>query len=539
MKRTVADLIVIGGGSGGVSCARRAAGYGAKVVLIERGADRDAATGVRRGGGLGGTCVNVGCVPKKLMFTAAQLAHAPHAARAYGLDFSGGGGGGGGGDEKAAGSSVSFDWAGVKHRRDAYVARLNGVYERNLAASGVRLVRGFGRFVGPNEVRVGDETFAAENVLIACGGRPALPPGISAGGGAAVAAGGAQTAVDADAHPLLPGVITSDGFFDLEAQPRKALVVGAGYIAVELAGVLNALGTETLLVCRGDGVLRSFDPLVQETLNAELVRSGVELLCRDEVAAIGPAAAARSSSSSSSNSGGGLLDVALTSGGTVRGVDTVLFATGRAPVTAGLGLEHAGLATTASGHIEVDEFERTGVPGLHAIGDATTTGWELTPVAIAAGRRLADRLFGGEPAARLEYETVPSVVFSHPPIGTVGLTEPAARAAYEAAGGEAVTVYASTFTPMLHALQEDEAHKTPMAMKLVCVGEEQRVVGLHVIGDGADEMLQGFAVAVRMGATKRDFDQCVALHPTAAEEFVTMAPWGQKDGTPWLPGSLR
>ena len=526
---TECDFIVIGGGSGGMACARRAAGYGAKVVLIERGADRDPDTGQRRGGGLGGTCVNMGCVPKKLTFTAASHAEARHAARGYGVDC---------GEEA---SWKPFDWAGFKAKRDAYTARLNGIYGRNLAKAGITHVQGYASFAGPRVVAVAVDgavdggsggrdavaktttTYTAPHLLIACGGAPVRPagvPGIN-----------------------LRGVITSDGFFDLEAQPRKALVVGAGYIAVELAGVLNALGTETALACRGGGVLRrGFDPLVQRVLNEELPRSGVRLLANCEIASIASQTGEGVGHGGRQGGHGGppVLDVTFKDGRVERGFDAVLLAIGRAPATAGLRLEQAGLALTRSGHIEVDEFERCpAVPGLHAIGDATTTGWELTPVAVAAGRRLADRLFGGEPAARLEYETVPSVVFSHPPIGTVGLTEPAARAAYEAAGGEAVTVYASTFTPMLHALQEDEAHKTPMAMKLVCVGEEQRVVGLHVIGTGADEMLQGFAVAVRMGATKRDFDQCVALHPTAAEEFVTMAPWGQKDGTPWLPGSLR
>jgi len=451
---------------------------------VERGPDR-ADSGSRRGAGLGGTCVNMGCVPKKLFWTAAAHAEMLHTAPGYGVPLA---------------KTGPFDWGGFKSRRDAYVQRLNSIYEKNLANAGVEHVPGFATFVGPRTVRVGERTLTGRQVLIATGGKPAIPD--------------------------IPGselVSTSDDFFDLDEQPGTAVVVGAGYVAVELAGVLNALGTKTHLVLRGQGVLRhGFDPMVQEVATAELERSGVELHKGTTLAAV-------------ERRGDGKLDACLADGTVLEGADVVLYAAGRTPSTAGLGLEAAGVEMDGNGRIVVDEYEKTTAGGVHALGDVTTSGWELTPVAIAAGRRLADRLFGGEPSARLEYETIPTVVFAHPPIGTVGLTEPAAVDKY---GEDGVKVYKARFNPMHYALCEAE-HKVPMAMKLVCAGPEEKVVGLHVVGQGADEMLQGFAVAVKMGATKRDFDHCVAIHPTAAEEFVTMAPWGMKDGKAWLPTTLR
>jgi glutathione reductase (NADPH) len=377
---------------------------------------------------------------------------------------------------------------------------LNGIYQRNLGNSKVEVIEGFARFVDAKTVEVNGRKVSADNILIAVGGKPV--------------------------YPEIPGaelISTSDDFFDWPHQPKKAVVVGAGYIAVELAGVLNALGTETSLVFRGEKVLRrSFDPLVQDLVNAELERTGVAMRRGTQLQAV-------------AKRPDGKLDVALKDGSRVDGVDVVLFAAGRTPSFDGLGLERAGVAVSDKGYIVVDEFERTSVSGVHAIGDATTHNVELTPVAIAAGRRLSDRLFGGEPNARLEYESVPTVVFSHPPIGMVGLTEPDAVQRY---GAASIKTYTSSFKPMHYAMCAPEL-KVPMAMKLVCTGPEEKVVGIHVCGIGADEMMQGFAVALRIGATKSDFDHCVALHPTAAEEFVTMFPWGQKDGKPYLPGTLR
>lgn len=258
---------------------------------------------------------------------------------------------------------------------------------------------------------------------------------------------------------------------------------------------------------------KGFDPLVSQVLNEELVRTGVKVQSKSNVAKL--------SHSAGDESGIGI-KVTLDSGAVIGPYDCVLFAIGRHPVTASLGLESTGVTLDNTKHVRVDDYQWTGVEGLYCLGDASTSGFELTPVAIAAGRRLADRLFGGMEDAKLEYEDIPTVVFSHPTIGSIGLTEPQARERY---GDAAVKAYVSRFRPMQYALSDDHAKK-PMAMKLICAGDDERVVGLHVIGFGADEMLQGFGVAVKMGATKADFDNCVAIHPTAAEEFVTMAPWG-------------
>jgi glutathione reductase (NADPH) len=430
--------------------------------------------------------VNVGCVPKKLMFTAASFLEAAEEAEGYGVVHS---------------SRPKLMWEALVQKRDAYVARLNTIYARNLDGALIERVVGVAKFVGPKEVEVspsgspssGRRRLTADHVLIAVGGAPTMP-----------------------SVPGIEHAISSDGFFDLKAQPRKALVIGSGYIGVEIAGILNAMGTTTTVLCRGPGVLRhGFDPMITEVLNDELKRTGVTMKTNSaEVASI-------------AKSGGGVdssVDVTLRDGSVLRGFDCVLFAVGRHPVTASLGLDAAGVAVERSGKVVVDEYQRTSADGVYCVGDSSTSGLELTPVAIAAGRRLADRLFGGVENAKLEYENVPTVVFSHPPIGTIGLTEPAAR---EKHGDENVTVYKTRFKPMQYALCAEEMKK-PMAMKLVCVGEEERVVGLHVIGHTADEMLQGFAVAIKMGATKTDFDRCVAIHPTAAEEFVTMAPWAAR-----------
>ena len=469
------DYLVIGGGSGGVASARRAAMLGKRVALVERGPEWDD-DGIRRGAGYGGTCVNVGCVPKKLMYTAASFIEAAEESHGYGVEHA---------------VAPVLRWESLVERRDAYVARLNTIYAKNLDNANIERVMGTAKFVGPREVEVAGQRYSADHVLIAVGGAPTMPQ-----------IEGVQLA------------ISSDGFFDLKTQPKRALVVGSGYIGVELAGILNALGTQTTLLARGASVLRhGFDPMITEVLNGELERTGVAMRTNSaEVSKLARAA-------------DGSIDVTLASGETLSGVDCVLFAVGRTPVTTSLGLEATGVTVEgATGKIRVDDCQWTGVDGLYCVGDASTSGPELTPVAIAAGRRLADRLFGDAPWAKLDYSDVPTVVFSHPPIGTVGLTEPQA---VETHGADNVKTYVSRFKPMQYALC-DESVKTPMAMKLVCAGPEERVVGLHVIGYAADEMLQGFAVAVKMGATKADFDNTVAIHPTASEEFVTMAPWGAK-----------
>ena len=443
------DLIVIGGGSGGLACAQRAAEYGARAVVIESHR-------------LGGTCVNVGCVPKKIMWNAAQIAHAVHDAADYGFSA----------------SLEGLDWPTLKRKRDEYVLRLNGIYERNLASRKVELIRGRASLAGPTAVEVGGRTVRGSALVIATGGQPHWPkiPGTELG-------------------------ISSDGFFELPSQPRRIAIVGSGYIAAELTGIFSALGSETTLVIRGDQLLRHFDAMLGETLMATMAADGVRL-----------APHAVPQSLRRERDGSLTLDVA--DGRRLGPFDALIWAIGRDAALQELALERAGLAADARGFLAVDRLQQTPVVGIHAIGDVTGHA-PLTPVAIAAGRRLSDRLFGGKADRHLDYTNIPTVVFSHPPIGTVGLTEAEARAAH----GKAVKVYRSGFVPMYHALT---TRKPRAEMKLVTVGADERVVGCHVIGAGADEMLQGFAVAVKMGATKRDFDDTVAIHPTSAEEFVTM-----------------
>jgi glutathione reductase (NADPH) len=442
------DLVVIGGGSGGLAAAQRAAGYGARVALVEPAP-------------LGGTCVNMGCVPKKVMWTAGHLAHALADAREYGFDVTVGG----------------HDWAGLKARRDAYIARLNGIYARNLEKKGIEHVVGYGRFTAPDRVVVAGRELSAKHIIVATGGRPI--------------------------RPALPGAelgIVSDDFFKLPERPQRVALIGTGYVGVELAGVFRALGSEVTMVCRHESLLRSFDDMLQRGLVESMQADGVHFAWHTQPAALVQA-------------GAGLV-IHATDGRQLGPFDTVLWAVGREPVTADLGLDAAGVATDAAGFIPADQYQVTNVPHVYAIGDVT--GREaLTPVAIAAGRRLCDRLFGGKAGRYLDYRNIPTVVFSHPTIGTCGLTEAAARAEY----GDAVEVYTAEFVPLYYGVM---SHKPKMRMKLVVVGEDERVVGCHVIGPGADEMLQGFAVAIRMGARKADLDDTVAIHPTAAEEFVTM-----------------
>ena len=450
MTGTHFDFLAIGGGSGGIASAIRAAGHGARAAVVEHGR-------------LGGTCVNVGCVPKKLMWYAASLGHALDDYAGYGFDV----------------SREGFSWPALKRARDAYVERLNGVYARNLEAAGVSRCEGMARFVGPRTVEAGGVRLSADHVVIATGGVPMVPP--------------------------TPGAelgITSDGFFELDERPRKAVVAGSGYVAVELAGVLRALGSEVVMVLRRDRVLRAFDEMLGAELMAALRADGIEIRTGTTLARI------------ERDERRGALTVQVSGGVPIDGVDTVLWAVGRAPNVASLDPAAAGVETGPGGAVVVDEFQRTGAEGVYAIGDVTGRA-PLTPVAIAAGRRLADRLFGGQADRRLSYECIPTVVFTHPPIGTVGATEAQARADH----GDAVRVYRTRFNPMYHAFSD---HPRKTAMKLVTVGEDERVAGCHVIGEGADEMMQGFAVAVRMGARKRDFDDTVAIHPTSAEELVTM-----------------
>ncbi|MFP1879430.1 glutathione-disulfide reductase [Lonsdalea quercina] len=444
------DYLAIGGGSGGIASINRAAMYGKKCALIEAKY-------------LGGTCVNVGCVPKKVMWHAAQIAEAIHN---YGPDY--------GFDVTVNG----FNWDTLVKNRSAYIDRIHHSYDNVLGKNQVEVIRGFARFVDAHTVEVNGEEITADHILIATGGRPTLPdvPGAEYG-------------------------INSDGFFELDALPRRVAVVGAGYIAVEIAGVLNALGAETHLFVRKHAPLRQFDPLIVDTL--------VEVMKAE-----GPSLHTESTPKAVVKNADGSLTLQLEDGKS-QTVDCLVWAIGRQPATDNLNLQAAGVELDDRGYVKVDKFQNTNVSGIYAVGD-NTGAVELTPVAVAAGRRLSERLFNNKPNEHLDYSNIPTVVFSHPPIGTVGLTEPQAREKY---GDELVKVYQSSFTAMYTAVTQ---HRQPCRMKLVCVGPEEKVVGVHGIGFGVDEMLQGFAVAVKMGATKQDFDNTVAIHPTGAEEFVTM-----------------
>ena len=450
------DYIAIGGGSGGIASVNRAASYGKKCAIIEAKH-------------LGGTCVNVGCVPKKVMFYGAQIAEAiNHYAPDYGFDV----------DVK------KFDFAKLVESRQAYISRIHTSYDNVLAKNNVDVIRGFAKFIDKNtlEVTFADgttEQVTADHILIATGGRPSIP-----------AVKGAEYGID------------SNGVFALTELPKRAAVVGAGYIAVELAGVLNSLGVETHLFVRKHAPLRNFDPMMVETLIESMQQDGITL----HTHAI-PKEVVKNTD--------GSVTLNLEDGREQR-VDCLIWAIGREPATDKINLQAVGVETNERGFIKVDKYQNTNVPGIYAVGDIIEGGIELTPVAVAAGRRLSERLFNNKPNEHLDYRLVPSVVFSHPPIGTVGLTEPQAIAQY---GAENVKVYKSSFTSMYTAVTQ---HRQACRMKLVCVGKEEKIVGLHGIGFGVDEMIQGFAVAIKMGATKADFDNTVAIHPTGSEEFVTM-----------------
>lgn len=444
------DYICIGGGSGGIASANRAAKHGKKAAIIEA---KD----------IGGTCVNVGCVPKKAMWYGAQVAEAIHRyAPEYGFDV----------------KVNNFSWDGLIASRQAYIERIHASYDRVLAANDVTLIRGFAKFINNNTVEVDGEQYTADHITIAVGGRP-ITPNIE----------GAEFGID------------SNGFFALKEQPKRAVVVGAGYIGVELAGVLHSLGTDTHLIVRKHAPLRNFDPIIHDTLVEMIHAEGPTLHVHTSVDKVDKAA-------------DGTLSVHLTNGEVLE-ADCLIWAIGREPSTDVIGIENTDVTLNDNGTVKVDKYQNTTAKGIYAVGDITGEA-ELTPVAVKAGRILSERLFNGQTHAFMDYSLIPTVVFSHPPIGTIGVTE---AAAIEQFGEENVKVYTSSFASMYTAVTR---HRQMTKMKLICAGENEKVVGLHGIGHGMDEILQGFAVAIKMGATKADFDACVAIHPTSAEEFVTM-----------------
>jgi len=442
------DYLAIGGGSGGIASANRASIYGKKCAIVEAKA-------------LGGTCVNVGCVPKKVMWFAGQIADAFKLAPDYGFDV----------------EVKGLDWTTLITNREAYIGRIHQSYDNVLGKNDVDVIQGYATLVDKNTVKVGDRLITAEHILIATGGQPMIPE--------------------------IPGkehILDSDGFFALKKQPKRVVVVGAGYIAVEIAGVLNALGSETHLVLRKEHPLREFDELISSTLTEQLQVEGIKLHNHTQITQI------------DKNEDGSF--TLQTDNQALPDVDAVIYAIGRSPANTGLNLDKAGVELDARGFISTDEFQNTNVDNIYAVGDNTGRA-QLTPVAVAAGRQLSERLFNNKSDAKLDYNDIPTVVFSHPAIGTIGLTETQAREQY----GDKVKAYTSSFTAMYTAIT---SHRQPTKMKLVCVGDDEKVVGIHIIGLGADEMLQGFSVALKMGATKADFDKTVAIHPTSSEELVTM-----------------
>ncbi len=447
MKRTEFDLIVIGAGSGGLAVAETAAQLGQKVLMVE-------------GGSVGGTCVNNGCVPKKVMWYGAEIIESLKMAPAYGINALQG----------------SFDWGRLVSAREAFINDIRRYWDGYVEQQGITTVNGFARFIDSHTVAVNDAAYSAPHIVISTGSQAVVPPVDGAHFG-----------------------MTSDGFFELTEQPARVAIIGGGYIGVELAGVLNAFGSSVELFAREQRLLHQFDPMIGEVLAQQMTVQGIQLHFGADVNGLQQADS--------------MLTVNLANQ-SFGDFDKVIWAVGRSPNTGRLDLHAAELATGHNGTILVDEYQNTSVPGVYAIGDVTGQA-ALTPVAIAAGRKLAARLFGGATEAKVDYEDIPSVVFAHPPIATIGLTETAARAKY----GNSVTIYQSDFTPMRFSLTDIPSRTV---MKLVCVGADERIVGIHLIGHGVDEMLQGFAVALRMGATKADFDRTIAIHPSSAEELVTM-----------------
>ena len=441
------DLIAIGGGSGGLAVAETAAKAGKNVAIIESSY-------------LGGTCVNVGCVPKKVMWYAAHIADAVHDAPGFGINV----------------TPSAFDWGKLVKGRQQYVSNIIKYWDGYVDTSGITMIEGKAKFIDNKTIEVSGETYSAEHIVIATGGQPMVPP--------------------------VPGAelgITSDGFFALEQQPKNIAVIGAGYIGVELSGVMKALGSEVTLIAMEDKVLPVFDGLISEVLEQSMRDQGITMKLGYQVNALQQTVNG--------------IAVCSAAGEKLDGFDAVIWAVGRSPNTRNLNLESAGVEMQRNGIIPVDDYQNTNVKGIYALGDVTGKS-PLTPVAVAAGRKLVDRLFNAQADSRLDYNMIPSVVFSHPPVGTIGLNEAEAHDQYER-----VSVYETQFTPMRYALSDKPV---TTAMKLICVGDNEQVVGLHLIGDGVDEMLQGFSVAIKMGASKADFDSVVAIHPTSSEELVTL-----------------
>lgn len=443
------DLFVIGGGSGGVRAARMSAQRGARVALAEVAA-------------MGGTCVNVGCIPKKLYSYAAHYAEAFEESHGFGWE----------------GVAPKFNWNTLKANRAKEISRLNGIYVNLLDGAGVNIIKGWARVLDAHTVEVAGQTYTAKTLLVSTGGKALVP------------------AVEGHEH-----VVTSDDMFDLDPFPKRLAVVGGGYIACEFASIFNGLGAKVTQIHRGEKLLTGFDDDVRHFIAAEMSKTGVQLQLKSEVESI-------------RKTPDGLV-VSLKGGGSVT-VDTVLYATGRLPNASGLGLEAAGVAVNAAGAIQVDAQYQTSVPSIYALGDVTAR-VQLTPVALGEAMVVVDQLFGplaGKKPRSMSYDFIPTAVFTHPNIGTVGYSEAAARDKFNK-----VSVYRSDFKALKHTLSGSTERTL---MKLLVDDDTDRVVGLHIVGADAGEIVQGFAVAMKAGATKAVFDSTIGIHPTLAEELVTM-----------------
>ena len=449
------DLLVVGGGSGGVRAARMAAQRGARVALVEAQA-------------MGGTCVNVGCIPKKLYSYAAHFAESFEESHGFGW----------------VGSAPTLDWSALKVARAREITRLNGIYLQLLKSSGVQIIEGWASLVDAHTVEVAGQRYSAKNLLIATGGTPSVPD------------------IAGREH-----VITSNEIFDIEPFPKRLLVVGGGYIACEFASIFNGLGAQVTQLYRGEQVLRGFDDDVRSFISAEMLKAGVDLRLNADVTNI--------TRTPSSTKQVGPLWVHLADGSTLE-VDAVLYATGRVPNVKGLGLEAVGVAQKADGAVQVNADYLTSVPNIYAVGDVTAR-VQLTPVALGEAMVVVDHLLGpvaGKAPRSMSYDFIPTAVFTHPNIGTVGFSEADARKQFEA-----IRVYKSEFKALKHTLSGSTERTF---MKLLVDDASDRVVGLHMVGAEAGEIVQGFAVAMKAGATKAVFDSTIGIHPTAAEEFVTM-----------------
>ncbi|KAJ3203027.1 Glutathione reductase, partial [Clydaea vesicula] len=457
------EYLVIGGGSGGIASARRAAKYlgPGKVAVVESNR-------------WGGTCVNVGCVPKKIMWSTATIAETLKDAKGYGFDV----------------ENKGHNWKALKEKRDAYIQRLNGIYKNNLAKDGIAEINGIAKFVSKNSIEVDGKVYSGKKILITTGSSAWIPevPGAREYG------------------------ITSDGFFELEYLPKKVAIAGAGYIAIELAGIFHHLGADTTLFIRHSSFLREFDEIISDSVMEEYRASGMKIVTLSNLKKV------ENRGTNAKKTLDFVVDVKDESGTvstkTFEGFEEALFAVGRNANVEALNLENVvpEIKFNSKGYIVVDEYQQTGQESIFALGDVCGKA-QLTPVAIAAGRRLSDRLFNGKTDRKLDYDNIPSVIFSHPCAGSIGLSE---KQAIEKYGKENLKIYQSKFTNMYYSMTD---HKEKTAYKIICEGKNEKVVGLHLVGRASDEILQGFAVAIKMGATKEDFDNTVAIHPTAAEEL--------------------